>query len=569
MLRRALWSILVSKWTVLLIGFLAACGDSEPEAVEIGFEEGPPLVNADGKSDVLGFDLPAYAPLRFDAVLDSRFEVVFAPDDPVTTVEVSFIERVIEARKADQEEYAEGENPYRIRYAVYNLRNERIVQYLAKAHNEGVDVQILIEADQLDPAKDYNTSDEYLIEQGLEFHPDHKVLTAEQRKTGDLIGITGSGLMHLKTRIFTTPEKTTVLSGSLNPGDNAVVNEESLHIMQDRGLVARYEDAYTQVLTGKNLSNSWDANSPLNVMFTPVKSGTRAVEKMFDWLSEEQEQILLMTFSLRDVSAPNHSETLVQLLARKKREGVNVVVITDRKQSDGVDSNGNYFMPNDKSEDRLREAGIPVYEATNLTTPFTAMHHKSAILGRTNIRVITDAANWTAAGLGTATRIAKNVESQLFIDSAALDNNRTGKRYLAQWARVLNRYAYQSVEKDNQKHFNEMFGELSSQDGWPQQETWFELIVSGTRLGESVAVRGSHETLGFWNSGLRAMTTAETFPIWDAVTTMPVGEHFEYKLTIEADGRAPRWEDGENRFGFVQPAPLTVEDRARLEAEWR
>ena len=105
----------------------------------------------------------------------------------------------------------------------------------------------------------------------------------------------------------------------------------------------------------------------------------------------------------------------------------------------------------DPTEDQLRQAGIPVYEVLNHATPYTAMHHKVAVLGLEKIKVISGAANWSYSGLGSRDRKARNVESVLFIDSAKLDHNHTGYRFIAQWMRVLWRYASQSEEIDQER----------------------------------------------------------------------------------------------------------------------
>jgi hypothetical protein len=135
---------------------------------------------------------------------------------------------------------------------------------------------------------------------------------------------------------------------------------------------------------------------------------------------------------------------------------------------------------NDSTEDRLRAAGVPVYEATNSASPYTAMHHKVAVLGKSRIRVITDAANWTKAGLGSDSVRAKNVESVLFIDSEQLDNNRTGRRYLAQWLKVLKRYAGQSVV-DGEESAGPVIDALMSRADWPTQDVSFSSVVSHTQ----------------------------------------------------------------------------------------
>lgn len=555
---------------ISLLWLAAGCSTTEPEATppppEAAEEGGPPLGGADGKADEFGLELPAYDPLPLGADLDAPFQALFAPDDPVATLELALLERVMAARAKDPKTYAEGENPFRIRYAVYNLRNESIVEALADAEDAGVDVQVLMESDQLDPALDYNVSDDYLVSRGFELVGSHKQLTPATRKSADLVGITGAGLMHLKTRLFEAPGFSACLSGSLNPGDHAVANEETLHLIRDPELVQKYAKAYDTVLTGAAFTNAWDDAKPVNVMFTPA-SGLRAVTKLFDWLESEQEQILLMVFSLRNLTAPGHADSLVKLLTRKKAQGVPVYVITDRKQSDGVDADGNPLYANDKTEDLLRKAGIPVYEATNRATPFTAMHHKVGILGRSHIRVITDAANWTLAGLGSATQKEKNVESQLFIDSDALDGGRTGRRYLAQWLRVLSRYADQSVKLDAEAPFADVQAALTSLAGWPAEELFFQAEAQ-TAWGENVEVRGSHAALGSWGAGVSLTTGPSTYPLWASATPvkMPLSSFFEWKL-VKTNGGTVVWESGDNRPGFA--APTALSPTSTLAGKWR
>lgn len=549
---------------LMLLAAFAGCSDAPELAEPALFEEGPPLVSGEGKMDALGAEIPAYAPLSPLASLDGEFEALFAPDDPVSTAEVSLIQRIIDARLADARDFVEGENPYRIRYAVYNLRNPYVIEALADAEDAGVDVQVLIESDQLDPARDYNVGDERLIERGFEFAPDHRELRGDEFATADLVGIVGSGLMHLKTRIFETPNDRVVLSGSLNPGDNAVLNEETLHLIRDRDIVERYVGAYDAILHRRAFQNVWDDGAAVNVLFTPA-STDRAVGHVFDWLAAEEEQILLMVFSLRDITAPGHDRSLVELLADKAAEGVDVWVITDRKQSDGVDAAGNYVARNDDMEDRLRAAGIHVYEATNYATDFTAMHHKVAVLGRTNIRVITDAANWTLSGLGSATRKAKNMESQLFIDSGKLDDNRTGRRYLAQWMRVASRYADQGA-RDGEPGYAQIWEALATRPDWPAQDVEFTAFETTTEFGESVYVRGSAGELGAWQGDGHLLATDESsYPTWSspAPLTMPLGAAFEWKLTATFPDRGDvRWESGDNRAGFAQPSALQATSSA-------
>lgn len=500
----------------------------------------------------------AQAALPAGADLDAPLEALFAPDDPVTTTELALIAEVVEARVRSGETFTEGANPFAIRYAVYNLRNPRIIAALIDAEREGVDVQVLIDAKQLDPVKTWNNADEAFVDGGLELVTNSRELADGQAISADMIGIKRSGLMHLKARLFVTPARTRLLTGSMNPGDNAVLNEETLHLINDPRIIAEYEQAYAAVLAGGSMSNTWRDDAAVNVLFTPRGSGPKAGSKVIEWVEAEDEQILLMVFSLRNLATPEG--TLLDVLARKVREGVPVYVITDRKQSDGVDAEGNPIFRNDDFDDRLRAAGVHVYEAVNSRTQFTAMHHKVAVLGRTRIRVITDAANWTRAGLGNRTRTARNVESQLFIDTEALDGGRTGRRYLQQWLTVLERYAPQSVERDGEQSFAEAYSILARADDWPVEAVTFDAVTE-TGWGDRVVVRGDVEPLGVWGSaheGHELGTDADSYPTWSSkdAALLPLGQTFQWKLVRLEAGGAVKWEPGDNRHGRAALRPF-------------
>ncbi|MBN1948020.1 MAG: hypothetical protein JW797_20295 [Bradymonadales bacterium] len=586
--------MLTNRWNQLLFAFCTICllaaalgcadpmltpgvDDRDREDWEGVLEEGPPLGGFDslGKADTFGLDLPTSAPLPRWADLDAPLTALFAPDDPTVTLEIEMIARVQGARQADPSHYEEGDNPYRIWYAVYNLRNPRITEALADAHHAGVDVQVLIDAKQLSPELDYNVMDEYLVGRGFELAQDHRALDTEGRRTADLVGIACSGLMHLKTRLFETPTWSAVLSGSQNPGDNAVMNEETLHLINDPTLVAAYARTYEAVLTGGEIVNRWDPQAAVNLLFTPAASGDRAVTHLMRWIDEEEEQILLMVFSLRNLTAPGFSESLVELLGRKVREGVPVYVITDRKQSDGVDATGARVGWEDKTEDQLRAVGVHVYEAINARTPFTAMHHKVAILGRTHLRVITDASNWTAAGMGNRTRRASNFESVLFIDSQRLDGGRTGRRYLAQWLRVLERYADQSA-REGEPSYAEVFGRLSGADDWPAMPVLFVADRAHTDWGEEIRVCGDLDELGAWGQSgacISLVTDDIHYPEWfsELPVDLPLGARFQWKLVRARPGDPGvlAWEGGPNRWSDSRPLALHPDDILEINGTWR
>jgi hypothetical protein len=563
-----IWPLMILVSSTL---FLYACTTSTMELDE-SYQEGPPLISSNGKADDFN-EILAFNPLPQEANLEAAFQVLFAPDDPVASLELELIRLVKEARLADENSYTEKDNPYKIRYAVYNLRNTAITEQLISAHKSDVDVQIILEADQLDPARTWNTMDERLIEAGFEFVADHDDLDDQARITADLIGIDDWGLMHLKTRLFFTPKWSKALSGSLNPGDHAMFNEETLHLINDADLISAYHQAYQAVRDDQALVNQWNQDAAVNLLFTPAGSGPRASTRILEWLEEEDEQILLMVFSLRNLTAPGVGDSLIEILTQKHKTGIPVYIITDRKQSDGVDSDGNRIYYNDDTDERLEAAGIPVYEAINRASPYTAMHHKVAILGRQNIRIISDASNWTKAALGSKTTRAKNVESILFIDSQALDQGLCGRRYLNQFLTVLGRYDRQEANK-HLPTSQAVFEYLQELEHWPQQSITFEVDNAYTYWGQHVWVVGDIEPLGEWFDLLWMLETGDNYPTWSSIEplALPLGQAFKYKYVIASPHDSYLewdWEKGDNRGGHAAPAVLSTAAELKLFGQWR
>jgi hypothetical protein len=485
----------------------------------------------------------------------------FCPyDDPIKQ-DIACIREVIEARKADSRTFPEGQNPFSVKYAVYNLRNVEVVAALEEAHKSGVDVQILIEKDQLDPARTWNTTDEELIAAGFKFSPTHKGLTSAQKKELDLIGIEASGLMHLKTRLFSFIDPASkepvekLLTGSMNPGDEALLNDETLHYVTDPQVIARYKAKYDAVLNDTTVQNEWKDGAPINALFTRA-TGPQPADKILQLIDQEKEAIFMSVFSLRDVQSPREQEGMIEKLKKAKARGVEIVVVTDRKQSDGVDAAGNKMGWDDKTEDLLKAAGIPVYECVNTGSPFTAMHNKCAVFGLTNMKVVSDAGNWTAAALGNKQKSAVNDESFLFIDSGKLDGNATGRRYLSNFLYLLRTYESQQTDAPGSK---EIVGKLSQLPGWPKVKVDFE-VVARTYFGQEVYLTGNHPTLGDWTKagpGLKLNTSGGTYPLWrtDASLELPFGTALEFKVVKRdvATGNL-EWSGGPNQLLVVDSA---------------
>ncbi len=490
-------------------------------------------------------------------------QTFFAPyDDPIQQ-DLACIREVLEARKADPRTFASGANPYKIDYAVYNLRNPEVVKLLGEAHQAGVKVQIIIESDQLDPARTWNTADEELAAAGLKVARSHKGLSAEQRRDINLIGIEAAGHMHLKTRLFERPNPDggaplrKLLTGSMNPGDEVAGNNETLHLITDSQLIDRYRAKYDSVLNGTPLANTWKDNAPINVLFSPNTQGPQPAEKILKLIDQEKEAIFMSVFSLRDIKSPKEQEGMLEKLKKAVDRGVKVVIITDRKQSDGVDAAGGRVTPDDPTEDRLRSFGIPVYECINEYGPFNAMHNKSAVFGLTDMKVVTDCGNWTGAAMGNARKKAVNEESLLFIESGKLDNNATGMRYLSNFLQLLRGYEHQQTEAPKA---NVILNDLMALPGWPKVKVDFDAVAT-THFGQEVYLTGNHPALGNWTKdgpGIRMNTTGGTYPLWKADTSLelPFGLAVEFKLVKRDSQGNLDWQGGANQLLVVDSGDI-------------
>jgi phosphatidylserine/phosphatidylglycerophosphate/cardiolipin synthase-like enzyme len=541
---------------LLLPALLVACAAEAPPLPE-GFDPSRDPQSCSGKCD----GAAGVTPLA--ALPTASLATLFSPSEPALGLDLSLIEDVRAARAADSQVYPEGENPFSIRYAVYNLRNPEIVSALADAADEGVDVQILIEQDQLDPARTWNTTDEFLIDRGFEFVENNNDLNAATRKTADLIGISGSGLMHLKSRIYRWNDASTgapevrLTTGSMNPGDLAVNNEETLHYIDDASLIASFEAKYDAVRDNHQVTNTWTDGAALQVLFSP-DGGEQAIDHIAELIDSEDEMILIAMYSMRNIKPKAGGKGIVERLVDAHERGVKVVVILDRKQSDGVDSSGNGQFFNDGFEDDLRDGGVPVFEVINPSSQFNAMHTKYGVFGITNPIVVTDAGNWTRAGLGNGSSKPKNDETVLFIDSNALDGGITGARYRANFVSILRRYASApnaSLFQSGGADFRTTIEELLAEPGWPQVSVEVNAIAE-TFFGQGVFLTGESDQLGQWTQqhfGVKLDTSASTYPSWSSDNfEMPLGSRVEAKL-IKMHNGSTHWEQGGNRVLDADP----------------
>jgi hypothetical protein len=517
---------------------------------------------------------------------DVEVATLFSPDDSPLGADLALIHRVVEARAADPAVYPEGENPFSIRFAVYNLAHPALLEALADAEARGVDVQILIEDEQLDPGRSYNTADELLVARGFELVRDHRVLDDTTRKTADLVGVVGEGLMHLKTRLYSWIDPGTglpsvrLVTGSMNPGDLAVFNDETLHVISIPEIARRYEAKLDALLRGDEVENVWVDGAPAQVLFSP-DPGPQAIDRIAQMIDEERELIVVAVFTLRNPRPRAGGKGILDRLVAAHARGVPVVVLTDRKQSDGIDASGASTGTNDGGEDALRAAGIPVYEAMNRDhSPFNAMHTKYAVFGLSHPVVVTDAGNWTRAALGSGQSAPINDESVLFLGDA-LDDGRTARRYLGHFLRMISRYGTDGT--DGQMATGgppprEVLARLTSLPGWPSVEVGLQARAE-TSWGQSIAVAGDAAALGAWDpaAALPLATDASSYPIWTTASplVLPLGARVEAKLVRRTAEGAATWETGENRRLEIDPTvpglPGGDADGRRMtvQMEWR
>jgi hypothetical protein len=501
------------------------------------------------------FDQPART-----TPFDARLETVFTPGDAAMVTEYRALDEVIAARKADPKSYAPAENPYRIEYAIYNLTDQGVIDRLGEAARCGVKVQVLVDSDSIHPSKWYNTLVKDLTSVGFSFVRSNLVLTDEQRQSTQLIGVEMPGIFHTKSRYFSYPDPKTgelkekLLTGSHNPQSAAHQNDEVLHTVHDRHLIQQYRYFYESCRDNRKVQNVWNDESALNVMFTaPMTQGPRAVDKIFDLIDAEQELICLSVFTLRNVSDTDRTK-LVDRLAAAQERGCKVMVVTDHKQADGVDSEGKATGTDDKTDEQLAKAGIPTFEALNQAGPYNAMHLKACLFGLKDMKVVTDAGNWTYSVMGNEKTGSWNAESILFVDSGKLDQNRTGEQYLAEFMRLLRKYGPQNP---NQPGAEQLIAELQKLPNWPKVKVDFS-VVARTNMGQEVFITGNTKELGSWGvdgPGIKLETDPNTYPNWRGLDVeIPLGSVLEYKIVKRDEDGGLEWEPGENAVIVVDPS---------------
>ncbi len=364
-----------------------------------------------------------------------------------------------------------------VRVAMYNVTSARLGYALLDAQRRGVAVEVLWDGKQM--VKDHNTLDDDLVAAGLTITP----------------------VTNRRSEYATVHDKLSVIDGELvtmgsaNWGTSALHdNDESLLVFRSPTMAAVVAAQLDEIRSQVKRPRIGDLPGPAQLYFSPEDRLDRVVTSAIDGA---QSRIFVAVFSLRLRSA---SDALV----RAHNRGVQVFVVTDRKQS--IES---------VEDERLRAAGISVIEAHNTTGPYTAMHHKFAVI---DDRVLVGAYNWTT----TAT--FSNDEDLVVIRDAEV-----AAAYAGEMGRLWRRYGGD--------------GALPL----PALELSIGATCDRTAWGDELVLVGDAPELGAWDPARGVRLDGATWPRWTGRVTVPAGARLRYKLAlVRADGRVD-WEVGADR----------------------
>lgn len=380
-----------------------------------------------------------------------------------------------------------------IRVALYNLRSERLAHLLLQRQREGLEVELFLDAKQMD--KPWNVLDDELRAAGA-----NVVAVRNERSE--------YATLHDKMAVI---DGETVIFGSANWGhDGLHENDETLLVLRSTAL-ATVVDAELDELHGERVRRSGDVAGAAQLYFSPTDRIDRVLERAID---EAEERILVAVFSLR-------LSWLVDALVEAHARGVEVWVVTDVKQSSTTDL-----------DERLRAAGVPVVEALNDASPFSAMHHKWMVVdGETTF---VGSYNWSY----TATFHSHE-------DLARIESRELAAAFEGELGRLWDRYADDVARHDASLAYGAEHP-IAATTTVP-----FAGFHDRTRFGDTVVVVGDAPELGAWDPRRGLRLDASAWPTWRGEVSLRAGARVEYKLVwLRADGSV-QWESGPNRTRLV------------------
>ncbi len=365
--------------------------------------------------------------------------------------------------------------------AHYNIRRESILDKLIELHNRGVKVRVAV--DETNAGREWNVGDDLLEQAGIEL-----VRTKPSKSRA---------LMHFKICVI---DQETVMTGSYNwNATAALANDENMLVVRDKELADAYRQEVLEVLgDGASAFQGGKVNAFFELHFAPDERLDSVLRRQID-RAEESIEIAMFGLTERKVQ-----DALIKALER----GVKVSIVTEQKNANRT-----------PLDERVEEAGGEVVRAANRVGPYSAMHHKYAVVD--GERVITGACNWT----------------------------KNGTRYSDEDILVVESQALALQYQENYRDLRHVYGGFDSPSDREAAPVMFHAEHDGTGWGDRVFVVGNDPALGAWDPhrGVELKTSDDLFPAWAGHLRLPAGADVEYKfVTIKADGSV-EWEEGPNR----------------------
>lgn len=380
-----------------------------------------------------------------------------------------------------------------IRVALYNLRSRRLADLLLRRQREGLEVELFLDAKRMEDP--WNVLDDALVAEGLNLVP-----VRNERSS--------YATLHDKMAVI---DDETVIFGSANWGhDGLRENHETVLVLRSTELAA-VVDGELDELHGERRPRTGDVAGPAQLYFSPTDRLDRVLERAIDGA---QERIVVAVFSLR-------LGWLVDALVDARRRGVEVWVITDVKQSRTTDL-----------DERLRAAGVPVVEARNDATPFSAMHHKWMVVDGATTYV--GSYNWSY----TATFHSHE-------DLARIESTELAAAFEGEMGRLWERYAPDEAQAAAEAAYGRAHPVMA------RGVLRFVGHHDRTRFGDTLVVVGDAPELGAWDPQRGLRLDGSSWPSWRGEVALRAGATVAYKLVVRRADGGVQWESGEDRVALV------------------
>lgn len=380
-----------------------------------------------------------------------------------------------------------------IRVALYNLRSRRLADLLLRRQREGLEVELFLDAKRMEDP--WNVLDDELAAEGLNLVP-----VRNERSN--------YATLHDKMAVI---DEETVIFGSANWGhDGLRENHETVLVLRSTALAA-VVDGELDELHGERRPRTGDVVGPAQLYFSPTDRLDRVLERAIDGA---QERIVVAVFSLR-------LGWLVDALVDARRRGVEVWVITDVKQSRTTNL-----------DERLRAAGIPVVEAMNDATPFSAMHHKWMVVDGATTYV--GSYNWSY----TATFHSHE-------DLARIESTELAAAFEGEMGRLWEHYAPDEAQAAAEAAYGRAHPVMA------RGVLRFVGHHDRTRFGDTLVVVGNAPELGAWDPQRGLLLDGSSWPSWRGEVSLRAGATVAYKLVVRRADGGVQWEPGEDRVALV------------------